>query len=723
MADVKMSAAGERTKLAFRLALEWRPTGVRLRALGRATLTTFLSVGGMLWLLPDLQSSGPLSVFLLVVIVFGVGAIVRPLLVAVAVLFGAAGLLLLGIVTQSLILQLAFTVTPEVTSSSYVDVFIASWVVAFIAAVVNWVFDVGSDDAFLARVVRHAARQARLDPHACTGPGVLVVQIDGLGADMMRQAVTAGALPTISSWLRKGTHSLRSWHTGLPATTPAGQAALLHGDVTTVPNFRWYEKDTRRTMVANRARDAAEIEKRLSDGRGLLADDGVSVSNLFTGDAPTRLLTMSDPKLSMHARRGIGGYLAARGGLPRTIVLMLGEMITELQQARRQKRRGVQPRVHRMGVFVLLRAVTTVLLRNLSVSLVADHLASGAKVIYVDFVDYDEVAHHAGPSRAESVRTLDGIDRVIRVLAIVARLVNRSYEIAVVSDHGQAQGATFRQQTGTSLDDVVAELSDVDVLEDRDDRTDSAPAERWGPVNVLATTVARSGSGGGRGPTRRAIRSRTHHHDEGSSVTFGPARHDHEHGTARPIVAAGGSLAHVYLPDVEGRASTVVVGEKHPRLLDGLRTHPQVGLVMARLESGVPAAFGASGWREVTPEGTRGGEGDDPVAVYGPGAAEALAQLDTRDHVGDLVVLGRYDPYLGEVTAFEELVGSHGGLGGGQDRAVLVTPVSWQVPDDQELTMTGSDVHRMLVGRLEQLGLRDAPLAAADPERETVSAP
>ena len=46
-------------------------------------------------------------------------------------------------------------------------------------------------------------------------------------------------------------------------------------------------------MVTNHPRDSALVESRLTDGRGLLADGGVSVSNVFSGDAPTSLLTMS----------------------------------------------------------------------------------------------------------------------------------------------------------------------------------------------------------------------------------------------------------------------------------------------------------------------------------------------------------------------------------------------------------------------------------------------
>ena len=103
----------------------------------------------------------------------------------------------------------------------------------------------------------------------------------------------SGDLPTLTRWVRSGSHVATSWDVQLPSTTPASQAGLLHGASGQVPAFRWYEKDSGRLLVANHPRDAAEIQQRLSDGRGLLADGGVSISNIFTGDAPTALLTMS----------------------------------------------------------------------------------------------------------------------------------------------------------------------------------------------------------------------------------------------------------------------------------------------------------------------------------------------------------------------------------------------------------------------------------------------
>ncbi len=699
-----------RALLAARLAAAWRPDRHRLRGYVRATVTSFLALGGMLWLFASLHASGPMSVLVLVVTVFAVGLVVRPLIFGVAVLFGAVGLFLAGLLTQAVILDLALELAPNVTSGSFTEVLVASWVAAAIAALVNYVFDVGSDDAFLARVMRAASRSAKLEPSAVGEPGLLVVQIDGLGEDVLRQAMTAGAAPTISRWLRSGSHRLTSWHTGTPATTPAGQAVLLHGDTHQVPGFRWYEKSTRRIMVANHPRDAAVVERRLSDGRGLLADGGVSVSNLFSGDAPLRVLTMSDPRLDTPARRRVAAFVTMRSGLVGSFLLMVVEMIIELQQGRRQQRRDVRPRVRRRSVFVALRAVTTVLLRNLSVSVVADFLARGAPVVYVDFVDYDEVAHHAGPYRAESIRTLDGIDNVLRLFEQVIGEMNRRYEIVVLSDHGQAQGEPFPQSVGCSLDQVVANLAGTQEPDQVGvGSADAEPAERWGPANVLLTSAARQATMTGEA-ARRALHGRSTQESAGASVNLGPGQRDHVHRSSRPVVAASGSLAHIYLPDIAGRVDVDVVRAAHPRLLDGLRALPEIGVVLARCANGELLAFGADGWRVVTPAGTTGGAGGDPLAAYGPQAPAALAQLDTRAHVGDLVVLGSYDSHLGEVVAFEELVGSHGGAGGGQDRAVLVTPAAWAPPADRELS--GPDVHRMLLERLTGLGLRADPAPA-----------
>jgi hypothetical protein len=751
-ADRRAREAGEvaRSSLRRRLQLSagrmaaWRPTGADLRDLIRSTATSFVALGVTVWLLPDVHAGGPGSVLVLVVIVAAVGTLLRPPLVGLAALLGSVGLLLAGILSQAIILDIALAAAPNGNSGGFANVLLASWVAAAIAALINWLFDAGTADAFLSQVLGRAVRVSHRHGDIA-GPGMLVIQIDGLGEPVMRQAITAGNMPQLAGWLRRGTHRLTSWHTGVPATTPAGQAALLHGDVTQIPSFRWYEKDSGRLIVANRPADAALIERRISTGRGLLADGGVSVSNLFSGDAPTDLLTMSDARLPPRRTRGLATFAASPAGLIRSMVLFVGQMLTEIQQGRRQRRRDVQPRVSRRGWFILLRAVTTVFLRDLNVAIVAEQMARGAPVIYVDFLDYDELAHHAGPTRPESMRTLDGLDRILRLFAMVAGEVGRRYEIVVLSDHGQAQGATFKQLAGGTLREVVESLCGAtpQPLPGREDM-DAAPAERWGPANLLLTGVTRAESMAG-GAARTLLRGKTAQHDDGPAVTLGRGQHP-THSGPMPIVAAAGSLAHVYFPDLPGRALLADIESLHPHLLCGLAEHPQIGCAVVRSADGL-LVLGSTGWRvlSATPIAGNGlaeeaaadtgmpllGEGADPLAPYGPRAGADIVALDAKAHVGDIILLGRFDPATGEVTAFEELVGSHGGLGGGQTEGVLVCPSGWRLPPAEQSAhadadaggLSGLQLHAVLIDRLRALGLRaDAPAEAGAPAAPAASA-
>ena len=682
----RVGSSARRWGLLRRRAARWRPGWRWLGEVLRSFVVSFLALTLALWALPGTQvTSGTVSVAALAVGVLAVGALLRPLLTFVTVITGTIGLLVAGLLAQALILWVALAVVPTVERFSVGEVVLAAWGAAVGAAAINWLFDTSTDEAFLGQVLGRAVRVNHR--HRRTGPALLVVQLDGVSEPILRQAVTGGSMPTIASWLRSGRHVLRSWHTGIPATTPAGQAVLLHGDTTSVPSFRWYDKSAGRLVVTSQPADVAEVERRLSTGRGLLADGGVSISNLFSGDAPTRLLTMSDAKLP-GADRGAASYAVARTGMARSIVLFIGQMVTEWHQGRRQRRRDVVPRVRRGSTFVFLRGLTTVVLRDLNVAMVAEQMARGADVIFVDFVDYDEVAHHAGPSRPESVKTLESLDRVLQFFAELEAEISRDYEIAIVSDHGQSQGMTFRQLTGRTLHDVVAELARQPARAHHDDD----PAEPWAPANVLLSSAAR-------GDRAMAIAAR----GAGQRRSTVPSDEDGS-GDESIVVAASGSLAHVYLTDVAGRATRDAVVTRHPELLRGLATHPHVGVVLVRDDAGQLLAVGADGWRVVQAGRAVGGDGEDPLAIYGPHAADDVAGLDQREHVGDLVVLGAYDSGTDEVVAFEELVGSHGGIGGAQTEAMLIHPTAWDVPDASPLT--GPDVHATLVRRLEQLGLR-----------------
>jgi uncharacterized membrane protein YvlD (DUF360 family) len=654
----------------------------------RSRLSTALAVVLLDWaalsltigMLPGISATNGWTVLLAAAVLGVLGAALRPPVAVLLAHIGWAGVLLGWLLSQAVLVYLALSVTPGLQIAGFWSAFWASWVYAALVSVGLW-FVTAGQPGMITRHLLRVNRRHRLAAPASEAPAVVMVQIDGLSAPLARWAVASGTLPTLARWLRSGSHTLAEWHAQLPATTPASQAGLLHGASAEVPAFRWYEKEDGRLVVTNRPRDSALVESRLTDGRGLLADGGVSVSNVFSGDAPTSLLTMS----TVRARRGSGGparyisaYLIDPFGLTHSLFLTIGEMVKELHQARRQRLRHVEPRIARTSSYVLLRGLTNVLLRHLNLSIIAEHMMRGTPSVYCDFVDYDEIAHHAGPSRPEALAALEGIDGVLATLEELAAAAPRPYHFVVVSDHGQSQGATFAQRYGAGLDDVVRALiagsGPSVVATDEDEQEGRARLLRAGLLHRPADPRAAAPVG-------------------------------------RPeiVVAASGNLALVYLARHPGRMSMEDIEERHPALLAGLAGHAGIGWVMVRSRRFGPVVLGSRGRRLLAGDVI---EGEDPLAAFGPAAADDLRRHDTLPHVGDILVNSSVDPVTQEVAAFEELIGCHGGLGGSQNRPVLIHPAGWPVEEE----LIGADaVHRQLVRWLENLGQRTALRQPARP--------
>jgi hypothetical protein len=663
---------GARRRSELRALFAWPRVIGRARAVFRSAATTFVVLTFTLWLMPGVRSTDVIDTLGLVLLVAAVGAVLRPLLLAGVVALGGWGAMLLGVTAQVIVMAVALELDPSKRISGWPTVGVAALLAVICAAILDWMADSGTEDTFVKEarrlmrgIRRRQARQAggRLfslhRPPPGTQPGLLMVQLDGVSEPVLRWAVRAGNLPTIGRWLRTGTHAMRGWHTGLPSTTPASQAGILHGASRQIPGFRWYEKATGRLMVSNRPRDAALIEPRLSDGRGLLRDGGVSIGNAFSGDASTSLLTVSHAALPGRSARGWAAFMASPFGFTRALVLGVGEVFTELHQARLQRRRNLQPRVSRSGAFLALRPAS-MLLRDVNISLVAEQMARGAPAVYCDLVDYDEVAHHAGPARPESMRQLESLDRMLGVIERLAPEAARQYRIVVLSDHGQSQGSTFRQRHGETLEQAVGRYSAPDPAD--------APAA---PAESEATAEP-----------------------EFPSSPVAPV-----------LVVSSGNLALIYLTRFTHRLDRAAIDREYPQLIHGLAGHPGIGLVV--VDDGGPVAVGAAGSHRLV-EGTV--QGVDPLLPYGPHARADLLRHQEAAHIGDLVLISAVDPITDEVAAFEELVGSHGGLGGWQTEAMLVHPAEWQITQGD---LIGPDaVHCQLVEWLTLLGLRTPPAAS-----------
>ena len=671
---------------------------------------------------PGITVYSPVAVPFVVLWLSIFGALLRPVMIRLALLLGWVGSALLALFANAFLMYIALEWVDGIEDDGFGWVFVASWVYAAILAAVEWLLLADTDDAFLTWVIRMAKRR-RKGVGTTEVPGVIVVQVDGLPSPVLEWGVKSGNFPTLARWVRDGGHSWTEWRASVPSTTPVSQAGILHGCNDDMPAFRWYEKDLGRLVVSNHPPDAALIESRISNGQGLLADKGVSISNLFSGDAETSLLTMSGLRRGpsgMGPSQSFAAFVTHPFGFVRAFMMTLGEMVKELYQARRQKRLGIEPRVHRGGSYVALRGVTNVLLRDLNTALVVDSMMRGVNVVYVDYVDYDEIAHHAGVVRAESLRALEGIDHVLGMLETAAVEAPRPYRFVVVSDHGQSQGATFAQRAGMPLQDLVRGL----MAEGRSVVSATGAIEDWGPLNTFLSQLAQQGTLTGdltRLVTRRRIQD--------DAVALGPGVSETEAAGAdeRPdlVVVGSGNLGGIWFPREPGRLRLERIAELYPGLVAGLITHPAIGFVVVDTEAQGPVAINEGGVHRLR-DGTV--DGVDPLAPFGPRAAGEFARVSSFRNAPDIYVNSMYDPVLDEVAAFEELVGCHGGVGGWQTRAVLVHPSDWPLAEDllDSGELVGAvAVHHQLVRWLEALGHRAGPVpgTADAPASPGVDAP
>ncbi|HSS03986.1 MAG TPA: alkaline phosphatase family protein, partial [Solirubrobacterales bacterium] len=512
---------------------------------------------------------------------------------------------------------------------------------------------------------------------------------------------------TLAAWLRRGSHRLSRWETDWSSQTGACQAGLLHGDNEDMPAFRWWEKERRAAIVTNHPRDAEELERRHSDGRGLLHADGASRANILSGDAPHSMLTMST---ALRRRRPIGrdyaAYFAQPYGVARTLVLIAADLVRERRAARSQVRDDVRPRIARSRSYALVRAWATVVQRDLQVAAVVGDILAGRPTIYTTFLAYDEVAHHSGIERHDALAVLRDLDRQIARVAAACPEGPRPYRLVVLSDHGQSQGETFRDRFGETLEEMVRAACDPESTVAVEGAEDDALAYLSTGLTEMArddTTAART--------VRVATRSRR---ANGAVNLEGEARSSIEHAHADEVpelsVMASGCLGLISFPREPGRLTLERIEALYPSLIPTLRNHPGVGFVLVRSERCGATVLGRGGTRFLDEERI---EGEDPLAPFGPNAAAHVTRTDGFAHCADLMINSSIWPQFGEVAAFEELVGSHGGLGGTQCFPFVLHPAELEWPADE--VIGAERVHRVFRGWLAQLGHSAYESEAASP--------
>jgi uncharacterized membrane protein YvlD (DUF360 family) len=545
------------------------------------------------------------------------------------------------------------------------DGIVVAFVLAFVQVVMAVLFS-QKDDAYDRRIVRRSARREH-DPRETAEPGLLLLEIDGLAEPVLRRALDAGLMPHLAAWLESGSHRLTRWEPDLSSQTGASQAGILLGTNEGIVAFRWWDRDKRRVVSCSSLRDVAELEARLSTGNGLLSPDGASRGNLFSGDAGDWMLTSSKIAGERHRRHKYFGFYDNAYNVPRVLLLVAWEVVLEASGQVRAWLANRRPRIHPHLSYLLVRAVTNVYLQLLTVYAVMRDVYLGVPVVYATFFAYDEVAHHSGIDRGAAHRILRRLDGVFAKIESATEGAPRPYRIVILSDHGQSQGATFLQRTGLTLEQLVAQLVDQPVAQEGG--TDEG-GDRLG--------VALSEAAQGSGSVARAARA------------LAPDDRDGDDPDVPLVALASGCLGLVYFTDHAHRLTREQLDAAFPRLLPELVANEEMGFVLVATERDGAVVIGRDG--EHFLDGDRV-VGVDPLAAY-PGALRHLRRTNGFPNAPDILCNGRFDPEHGDVPAFEELVGSHGGLGGTQAQPFLLSPAALPLP---EAPIVGAEaLHRAL---------------------------
>jgi len=616
-----------------------------------------------------------------------VNALIWPVLSRFTLKLSVLTLGLWGLFLNALLVGLALVIMPWVRIDGVAEGIVISVALAILTSLLSSLFAIDEDSTWYYNVVR-AQLKRRGQVVETDEPGIVFLEIDGLAHDVLRRAMTNGSAPAMAGWIRDGSHRLEGWETDWSSQTGAMQAGILHGNNHEMPAFRWWEKESGRALVTNHPKDAAELEARQSDGHGLLAMDGASRANILSGDAPHSMLTMSTV---MKPRGQIGkdyaAYFARPYGVIKTFLHTLAEIFRERRDNMRQEKTGIEPKIGRSRVYAVMRAWATVIQLDLQVSAVVGDILAGRPSIYTTFLAYDEVAHHSGIERPETLSTLARVDREIDRIRRVVAEAPRPYHLVVLSDHGQSQGATFLQRYGVTLEQVVEQATGKKALGTGEE------GEQNPRAYITASAEEASHEEGAVGSAAKAVTKRDSNRDD-LGLEGGPHRLPATADDGKEIpelsVMASGNLGLITFPREPGRLTLERIEDLYPALLDALRSHPGIGFVMVDSANG-GVALGAEGvnWFEAGKI-----EGVDPLAAFGPNAVQHVLRTHRFSNCPDIMVNSTWWSDMDEVAAFEELVGSHGGMGGTQSHPFVLHPVDLAWPE--EPVVGAENVHRVL---------------------------
>ena len=576
------------------------------------------------------------------------------------------------------------------------DAFLIPLLMAVASTLISNIADIDYYDLYTNRVADYVSREKK----AYGFPGLIMLEIDGLSIDILKEAIDRNMMPTLKKWIDENSHTLKEWETDLSSQTGASQAGILHGNNEDIVAYRWVEKENNnQIMISGKLAHAPIIEERISNGNGLLCDKGTSITNMFTGDSDNPILTSSRFKLLANSyNKSLNVVFLESYSFQRIIILFLWEIFVEVKSQIMHKIKDIRPRLRRNIIYATIRAGANVLLREVATeTLIADMLKGEINSAYASYVGYDEVAHHSGINDDDVWNVLKQIDLQFKRLEKAEKSCDRNYEFVVLSDHGQGNGETFKQRYGITLANYVRRLLPEDMkIYDKNPFISDHFRDAFIPENKQIGTIMDKVDDikdkDFFSDTIENIKEKTPDFINieeikskyQNNLDYIKTHESKEQSTKKAknselIVLGSGNLGLIYLTQWSKRLNYEEIVMLFPNLIPGLVKHSGIGFILVDSFTNGPMVIGAEGIYYLNTDRI---EGKNPLEDFGKNAAMHLKRHNKFKHMPDILVNSFYDPETEEICAFEELIGSHGGLGGSQTRPFILYPSDWNDPGE-----------------------------------------
>ena len=634
----------------------------------------------MSWLM-DSVTVESLGAAIAVTAVIGLlNAFLWPLLSYILVPFAVFTLGIASLLLNGVMVWLASLLVPGFSLVNFWSAFWLALGMSVINVILSSLLTIDDEKAWYRNLVKRRMKR-QVKPVPTDVPGIFFLEIDGLARPILEKAMDEGYMPNLARWLESGSHVLTSWETDTSSQTSASQAGILHGNNENIPAFRWYDKKQGALISSSSPKEVSVLEEERSDGNGLLVDNGTSRGNLMSGDAPlvfTTASTMLD-RSRFHPEE-LQNFFADPYSVSHTLLFFIWDVVQEMWQFRQARKNNVQPileKAHRGGTYPLIRASQTVLMRHLNIYTLIGDMFAGRSASYSTYVAYDEVAHHSGILDPGALEMLHKLDQDFGRLERISKEAPRPYHLVVLSDHGQSQGATFLQRYGKSLQEFVQEL----MTEHHRVESPVTTGEGVGNVNLLLNQAVQSDPKA----TGRIVGTLFKSQVVDGQVQLGEEKElakerEEQSEEEKPdvYVLASGNLGLVSFTRWPERMSLEEINQAFPDVVPGLVQHEGIGFIMVHSAEDGPVVLGAEGVYYLKDDRI---DGENPLAKFGPNAAQHLRRTDSFPDCPDILVNSFYDAEQDEGCAFEELIGFHGGMGGMQTHPFVLHPVELQAPD------------------------------------------